>query len=137
MGLYLAVFDGDEEVEGVEVGRYDDFSCFRNTVVEHLEGGTPGSRFPALILHSDCDGEWSPEQADMLSNELVQITTAFKNLAPVDYNSEWQRDVAKTLGIVRESLYDCFFDVDGEPLLERLIKLTKISRERNLPILFQ
>jgi len=35
------------------------------------------------------------------------------------------------------TLYDCFFDIDGEPLLERLINLTRLSQRRSLPILFQ
>ncbi len=71
MGLYLAVFDDDEELEGVEVGSYDDFSWFRNTIVDRLEEGVAGSRFPTLIKHSHCDGQWSPSEAVALKVELA------------------------------------------------------------------
>jgi len=46
-------------------------------------------------------------------------------------------EVAKTFGINPKSLLECFFDVDGEPLLERILELTKLSQEQKLPILFQ
>jgi hypothetical protein len=38
MGLYLAVFDDEHELEGVEVGAYADFSTFQDAVVNNLEG---------------------------------------------------------------------------------------------------
>ena len=40
MGLYLCVFDEDEELEGVEVGSYSDFEFFRSSVTELLEQGS-------------------------------------------------------------------------------------------------
>jgi hypothetical protein len=136
MGLYLAVFDGDEEIDGVEVGSYDDFAFFRDAVASGLEGGSAGSRFPTLILHSDCDGEWTAEQAVALESELGAITQEFADLPPVLLHG-WKAEVAKMFGIKPSNLGDCFFDVDGEPLLERLAGLAKLSQERNLPILFQ
>jgi Immunity protein 70 len=136
MGLYLAVFDGDDEIDGVEVGSYDDFAFFRDAVASGLEGGNAGSRFPTLISHSDCDGEWTPEQALALESELGAITKEFADLPPVLLDG-WKAEVARMFGIKPSSLGDCFFDVDGEPLLERLTGLAKLSRERNLPILFQ
>ena len=123
MGLYLAVFDGDEELDGVEVGLYADFSAFREAVVANLEGGFPGSRFPTLILHSDCDGEWSPVQAALLEKELEVIGMELQRLPPVPLNDGWQRQVAKTFGVQNHTLFDRFFDVDGEPRIDRLIGL--------------
>ena len=137
MGLYLAVFDGEDEVGGVEVGSYADFGAFRNAVVANVEDGMAGSRCPTLILHSDCGGQWTPEEASKLELELGEVGARFKELPPAPFNSDWQRQVAKELGIVPQSLYECFFDVDGEPLLSRLISLARLSKERNLPILFQ
>jgi len=137
MGLYLAVFDDQEELDGVEVGKYEDFYVFRHAVTEDLENGSSGSRFPVLILHSDCDGEWSPSEAAALEKELEAIGEAFKRLPPIPYNSEWKKDVSKLLGLQPRNLYECFFDVDGEPLIERLIGLARLSIERQLPILFQ
>lgn len=137
MGLYLCIFDGDEEIDGVEVGPYVDFNNFRDCIVRKLEGGTAGSRFPMLILHSDCDGEWSPSDADELEKELISIGNEFRQLPPISIESDWKRQVVKKFGSRIISLYDCFFDVDGEPLLERLIGLARVSQAKKLPILFQ
>jgi hypothetical protein len=137
MGLYLTIFDDDEEIEGVEIGLYSDFNYFRNLVVSQLEDGKVGVKYPMLNLHSDCDGTWSVEESIRLKEELKDISIALKKFPPVKFNSDWQRKVAKSHGIVPKNLQDCFFDVDGEPLLERLIKLCEISQQKNLPILFQ
>ncbi len=102
-----------------------------------LEDDEPGARFPVLMLHSDCDGEWSPDEAAHLSLELDQIESAFADLPPRPLESGWKLDVAKSLGLRPANLGECFFDVDGEPLLARLKALCKISVERSLPILFQ
>ena len=45
MGLNLVIFDGDDEVESVDVGAYSDFGNFRDAVAQNLEGGVVGSRF--------------------------------------------------------------------------------------------
>ena len=137
MGLYLAVFDGDDELDGVEVGSYADFGVFRSAVAKHLEGGVEGSRCPTLMLHSDCDGQWSPEEASLLQGELAAITESFMDLPPEPLGDGWKPEVAKTFGLRPGNLYDCFFDVDGEPLLDRLMGLAQFSVERNLPIVFQ
>jgi Immunity protein 70 len=137
MGLYLTVFDDGAELDGVEVGTYSDFSTFRNAVVKHLEGGSAGSKYPTLILHSDCDGQWPPEEAAKLEQELMDVSEEFRRLAPVSLSADWQHQVVKTFALQVNNLYDCFFDVDGEPLLERLINLAKLSQLRNLPIPFQ
>ena len=136
MGLYLAVFEGDDELDGVEVGSYADFALFRDAVVSHLERGAAGSRFPTLIIHSDCDGKWTPEEAGTLATELDVIAESFASLPPVSLDG-WKAEVAKMFGIRLENLGNCFFDVDGEPLLERFSQLARLSQKRNLPILFQ
>ena len=137
MGLYLAVCDDDLEVDGVEIGSYADFSAFRKSVVKYLEDGVAGSRCPTLVLHSDCDGQWTPGEAATLERELEVVATRFRQCPPVPLNAEWQKEVAAAFGIIPANLYECFFDVDGEPLLERLTSLARLSQERNVPILFQ
>ena len=137
MGLYLCVFDEDEEVEGVEVGAYGDFGRFRDAVQAQLEGGVRGSRFPTLMLHSDCDGSWSSSDAAVLEQELRDISEEFQRLPAISIPDGWQVSVARMIRLVPATLYDCFFDVDGEPLLGRLRELGRVAAERGLPILFQ
>src|SRR5262245_49929204 len=115
MGLYLCVFDGDEELDGVEVGIYADFGRFRSAVASHLEDDKTGARYPVLQLHSDCDGEWSVEQCGALEDELEDIARRLRKIAPAAFGSEWQEEVARSIGLTLTSLYDCFVDVDGEP----------------------
>lgn len=137
MGLYLAVFDGDAELDGVEVGSYADFGDFRELVAIRLEAGAEGSRFPTLMLHSDCDGEWSPEASERLLRELRTIESEFSLLPPVTVTAGWKGEVLARLPRRPANLADCCFDIDGEPLITRLIGLTELSVARRLPILFQ
>ena len=137
MGLYLCIFDLDQEIDGVDVGHYSDFGVFRQTVSAELEEEHAGARFPTLMLHSDCDGQWSVEQCRQLEGELNVIADAFRVLPPRAFSSEWQASLAKQLGLRPTSLADSFIDVDGEPLIERLIELASLAKDRDLPILFQ
>ena|SRR5215813_14142894 len=137
MGLYLGIFDEDEEIDGVEIGPYSDFNAFRDCVTRELEDGHAGSKFPALILHSDNEGQWSPREAAQLEKELTVIGEEFRRRPPIALGSVWQKQAVERRGLHINRLYDCFFDVDGNPLLERLIGLARLSQQRNQPILFQ
>lgn len=137
MGLYLTIFDGNEELEGVEIGSYADFNAFRDHIINALEAGDAGSRFPVLIIHSDCDGVWSPEESALLEMEMHTIQKELCGLPPIELPDGWQRDIAKLFGLMPSNLNDCFFDVDGEILTERLIKLAQVSQESAQAILFQ
>jgi hypothetical protein len=137
MGLYLCVLLEDDEAEGVEIGSYADFNFFREAVIAAVESGAAGSVCPVLVNHSDCDGQWSPQEAEKLLGELEKISICFLQLPPVEFNSSWKSDVAKLIGLVPTNLGACFFDVDGEPLLARLGDLARCSIEKNSPILFQ
>lgn len=141
MGLYLCVFasrEEDDELEGVEVGSYDDFHLLRTTVAERLEGGEWASRFPVLMSHRDSDGEWTPQEALALSRELRTIEDELTALPSKGFAAgSWQSAVANAMGVVPASLAECFIDVDGEPLLERLRDLASVAAERGCPISFQ
>lgn len=138
MGLYLCVFDeAGEELEGVEVGSYADFNFFRDAVTAVVENGHQGTVCPTLVNHSDSDGEWSSSDSAKLLHELDLVAEAFLRCPAVEYNSEWKGQVAKAFGIKPETLLECFFDVDGEPLVERLQQLAKVSADSGLPIWFQ
>ena len=137
MGLYLCVFNDDEEIDGVELGAYDDFGRFRDEVYEQLEHGECGSRFPVLMRHSDCDGSWSVDEARSLLKELAEIEDGMRLLPPISLPRGWQSSVARSIGLKPQNLAECFFDIDGEPLLARLKGLCRTAIERRLPILFQ
>ena len=137
MGLYLAIFEDEDELDGVEVGGYSDFSIFRNAVGKNLEQDQAGSRFPVLMLHSDCDGQWTMKEAGRLEKELAVIRNELQGLPPVRLSEGWQREVATMFSIRPASLLECFFDIDGEPLVDRLIGLARLSQTVSLPILFQ
>lgn len=138
MGLYLCIFDGDEEIDGVEIGAYSDFSRFRVSIANLLEDGQPGSKYPVLQNHSGADGEWSPNECYILIDELTEIAEAFKTLPPIKFEEKsWQDNAIKSGRVIPKNLYDSFFDVNKEPLIERLIDLCQKSQKHNLPILFQ
>jgi hypothetical protein len=137
MGLYLCVFDGEDEVEGVEIGSYSDFNDFRQAVVEFVENGVAGSVCPTLMLHSDSDGEWSVEQIPALQDELLKIEGIFAGLPPLPLAAEWKKNANRVFGINPKNLLQCFFDVDGEPLTLRLRELCEASLVHRSPILFQ
>jgi len=138
MGLYLCIFDGDdEEIDGVEVGTYEDFGQLRDYIARELEAGRNGSRFPTLMLHSDCDGEWSAAECERLRDELAELANELKGRPALPFVSVWQKDVARSIGHVPENAFESFLDVDGEPVIERLQGLVDTPRTRGLPILFQ
>jgi hypothetical protein len=137
MSLYLCVFDDNADIAGVDVGGYADFGALRDYIVSELEGGKRGSRFPTFILHSDSDGEWSVTDCETLRRELAEIGSSLRALPPKDFDSEWQRSVAKSIGLKAKSAFESFIDVDGEFLLERLQALIETALSRRLPILFQ
>lgn len=138
MGLYLCVFDGEEELEGVDVGSYEDFGYFRKLIEQRLEGGQGGSKFPVLMLHSDCDGEWTVEEASRLADEIREISKGLEQLAPAEPPpGSWQKALMKQLGLQPRNLAECFIDVDGEPLLERITELCEVAQRSGQPILFQ
>jgi hypothetical protein len=117
MSLYLCVFNGDVEVDGVEVGSYADFGRLRDIVLQKLEHGERGSRFPVLQFHSDSNGEWTVEQCALLENEL--------------------RQVQSELSLHPDAAAESFVDVDGENLFEGLLRLCQLARSEGQPILFQ
>jgi hypothetical protein len=137
MGLYLCVFEVDVEIEGVEIGLYADFNFFKDVVVAYAEGGNRGSRCPTLTMHHDSDGAWSPAEARLLLEELTYIESILGEHEPIELNSQWKREIAQSMCISPQSLLACFYDVDGEPLVERLKGLAAISIQHDVPILFQ
>ena len=137
MSLYLCIFAGETELAGVEVGSYAEFGAFRQAVAAELEGGKAGSRFPALMLHSDCDGVWSVDECGPLQEELRTISAEMRARPARSFSSAAQRAVATARGRQEEHGGESFVDVDGEFLLERLQGLVAVALHQGRPILFQ
>jgi hypothetical protein len=137
MGLILYVFGtdlgGDEEPEELaecQVGHYSDFACFRNAIEAKLDA----SKYPLLMQHSDCDGEWACAELALLEKELNDIARRFKELPPEEPENAFEHTAEHRIGAT--SLYDCFHDVDGENLFKSILKLCAAARENNRPITF-
>jgi hypothetical protein len=138
MGLCLYVLsstpgegeDDPEELAECDVGHYSDFGCFRDTIAAKLDA----QRYPTLMQHSDCDGEWTLAQISALERELKEIGDRFKQLPPqqpkaaFEHTAEYRRDA--------KSLYDCFHNVSGDNLFEALLTLCTVAREHGRPITF-
>jgi hypothetical protein len=131
MSLYLCIFDGEDEVTGWVLGHYSDFGCFRDVITAKLGAGD----YPTLMLHSDCDGEWSPQDLRTLRSELQAIAERFRRLPTETPSGAFEH----TAGFRRDanSLYDCFHNVDGENLFEALIALCDEGIQKNRAVLFQ
>ncbi len=137
MGLYLCYFVGDEEMDGVEIGSYQYFGIFRDYVNILVENYDAGSVCPKLIMHSDCDGEWSTQDCKELLKELEVISEVFKKTEPQDAPIEMKKDIFNFYKIKPKTLYDCFIDVDGNNIIERLAKLCLDAIDAETKILFQ
>lgn len=139
MGLYLCVFgsdEGDEDLDGIEVGTYDDFDTFREEIHRRLESGADwGAQFPVLLQHSDCDGEWTVDECRALRNELATIRTALAAIDPKPYTG-WQSNAAEHAGHRPTDLGECFIDVDGEILLDRMADLAQLAIKTGRPVTF-
>jgi len=140
MGLYLCVFANersDEEVDGIDVGGYDDFEIIRGALATALEGGRRGRRFPLFMLHHDSDGTWAPNQLPALQEEIETMAREASRAKAVHIASGWQQDVANQAGLKPTNLHESLFDVDGAPFLDRLLNLVHEARLRTQPIWFQ
>jgi hypothetical protein len=138
VGLYVVIFGPDEdELGAVDFGRYPDFGRFRDAVTSHLEPLGWGTRFPVLMLHEDDDGEWTPAEAAELARELLTIDAEFAALPPEPLPDGWQAELAKEFNLVPAALNGCFFDVNGDSVLDGLVDLCRIAVRENLPIAFQ
>jgi hypothetical protein len=136
MGLCLHVFgprsdeDEPEELAECDVGHYSDFACFRDTIARKL----PGDRFPTLMDHSDCDGEWTLAEIPALEREIRKIASKFKSLPAEHLHNAFEHTAEYRVGA--ESLYECFYNVSGENLFEALLGLCSIARKHDRPITF-
>jgi hypothetical protein len=138
MSLVLCVYNDPEtgdDLDGFQVG-YGDFGAWRDFICAQLEHGEWGGRFPTLMMHSDCDGEWSAEDCALLRRELQTIRSEMESLPVVPFHAGWQQQLAARLGFVPRSALDCFINVDGENLVDATLRLADLAVRLRKPIAF-
>ena len=134
MGLCLCVFteegEGEDEHAASDIGSYADFGAFRQAVARYLEA----SDFPVLLLHSDCDGEWTVEELPALIKELDAIAAAFDRLPRALYVPSTNPSVSVPADA--STLSECYVDVQGEKLVDSIRRLARTGLEFRCPISF-
>jgi hypothetical protein len=136
VGLYLCVFRGEEELDGVEVGAYDDWERFRDEA--RALDGRLFRRFGTLRLAVSETSAWSARQAARLDRELEALAAQLRARPPRPLRpGSWQEEVARARGLSPATLLDCYFDVTGAPLVARLRELCRLAVAEGQPILFQ
>ena len=120
MGLYLCIFDeAGDDICGVEVGLYQYFGDFRDTVAQYTKKGLISrfikpdrkifsSKMPTLLNHSDCDGSWSVQDCKLLKAELEEIKQVFCEEPPSAKIIASKQDIFQFFGITPKNLFDCF-----------------------------
>ncbi|SHG56649.1 Imm70 family immunity protein [Flavobacterium defluvii] len=138
MGLYLAIFKNEEEINGLEVGTYEYFGIFRDCIYEFIENSSNwGDICPTIMNHSDCDGKWESKECVEMMFELKKVKKTFQKQAPNKKVIDQKKELIDLYQIKILNLYDCFIDVDGENLIDRLIELCKDAIDNDLDIIFQ
>jgi hypothetical protein len=132
VGLVLCIYEDREsgdDVDGFQVGSYGDFDAWRGFIATQLENGVWGSRFPTLMMHSDCDGQWSPEECVLLKQELETIRREMAERPVLPFPASWQPEVAEEFGLTPQSALDCFITVDGETLVDGIARPASEKRD--------
>lgn len=131
MTLYVGLFRGDTELEGWVLGHYSDFGFFRDVVRKHFTQAD----LPLLLGSSDCDAEFKPHVLPALRDELDRVAARFRDLPPIRPVKAFEH--TQRLWSAARSLFDCFHNVDGENLLQALIRLCERGVALDGPLLFQ
>ena len=71
---------------GVRIGAAGWGHSLRFTIGKHLESGMWGLKYPLLQNHSDCEGDYTPEQSASLLAELLEIKEKLKKVKYPKYD---------------------------------------------------
>jgi Immunity protein 70 len=88
------------------------------------------------MMHSDCDGQWSPDECVVLKQELEAIRDEMTKLPAVPFPAGWQQQVAEEFGLTSQRALDCFITVDGENLVDAIARLADLAIKLGKPIDF-
>ena len=134
MGVRFAVRDGTTELDAVETATEDDFMYFRDAIHMTLEDDDFGARFP-LFMKRWFAG-WEPGEVAGLVAELEAIHAAFTKLPPDPPDSNWRSKLIRS-GRMPPTLAEVYVDKDGAHLLERLIAVAKVARDRGVGVAWE
>ncbi|MFG0251629.1 MAG: Imm70 family immunity protein [Phycisphaerales bacterium JB038] len=140
MSLCIALFEDDlvdQEIDGLEWGGCDDFEAFRARVADELLEGDWRRGFPVLLTVVDNSAGWPADHVADLAVELRAIAEAFDALPSELHDPEsWQASVLAQLGREPSSLREFFIDVDGQPVIDRLLELAEQAATLDRPLSF-
>src|SRR6266508_2551594 len=72
-----------------------------------------------------------------LERELLVIAAEFSGLPSRQFTAGLQASVAERIGLAPKSLFESFIDVDGLPLIGRLVEFCRAAQRVHGPIWFQ
>ena len=131
MGVRLSVRDGGGELGAVETATEDDFMYFRDSVTAALEPNGYGTRFPTFM--QKFFSSWEAGEVAALERELKELHAAMRQLPPNPADGNWSSKLAGS-GRGPETLAEVFVDIDGAPLVERLIALAALARKKGVGV---
>jgi hypothetical protein len=79
---------------------------------------------------------WTAMEAGQLEVELLSVADELSRLPRIELQGS-SKAAAEEFSLVPQSLYECFLDVDGEPLVDRILDVVRASMLSDQPILFQ
>jgi hypothetical protein len=131
MGVRLVVRSEGEELSAVETTTEDDFMYFRDSICMALEDNDFGSRFP--VFQRKFFSDWEESEVAAPEDELCCMHANMRRLPPNPPDNNWASKLAVS-GRKPKTLADVFVDETGAPLLEGLIALARLARDKGLAI---
>ena len=131
MGVRLAVKSEGAELLAVETETEDDFMYFRDSICIALESNNFGSRFP--VFQRKFFSDWEADEVAALEGELSCMHAEMRGLPPSPPDNNWASKLAMS-GRQPETLAEVFLDKTGAPLLEGLVALARLARQKGLAI---
>jgi len=131
MGVRLVVKQGMAELDAVETATEDDFMYFRDSIHAALDGSEFGRLFPSF-MHKHFAG-WEPAEVAGLVKDFEAIHAAMRKLPPDPPDGNWASKLIRS-GRKPATLAEVYVDKSGAPLLERLIALARLARDKGLGV---
>jgi len=131
MTLYVGVFDGDTEIEGTVIGHYSDYGALLDKIKETLD--------PSIIQNlkssTDCNEVWDKPMCEDMMFELMKIRERFVVLNPVHHIGVFEHNECHWRNA--KNLNECYLTVDGEPIIDVLLRYCSMVNGNGREVVFQ